>query len=89
MHVSSKTILERMEAELTKAQQLDADDDERLRSIANIKMLCELLLQATDEHREPARTEPEFGQEQEKTNTQLTEMNDKHVIHAPSSIFDF
>lgn len=44
MHVTSDTILNKMFNEVTEAKKVSQNDDELMKHIARIKLLCELLL---------------------------------------------
>ena len=91
MHVSSKSIIEKMEAELRKAKAEGADRESLLRHVANIKVLCELLLdESTDGKKEadPTLANPSLAEIKKMMGTSSVQ-TDEEIKHDPTSIFDF
>lgn len=84
MNVSNEKMIKRMEREVEIAKQQLNNHELFLRSIANIKLLCELMLD------EQETTQLDSVK---RENEVIIQKNDKHDRpsneHNPSSIFDF
>lgn len=91
MSVSRKTILNKMEVEMTKAKSETENGESFLRHIANMKLLCELLL---DESTEGSKSVPQSTTPTAEEvawmmkGTRDVDQVDE-VKHDPKSIFDF
>lgn len=92
MNVSSKVILEKMGSEIERAKRESADREVYLRRIANIKVLCELLLDestSTSETKSTATTKPTVEEVERMMKGSQQSKSSEEVEHNPESIFDF
>lgn len=90
MNVPSKVVLEKMESEIQQAKRESTDRESYLRRIANVKVLCELLLdESTSETKVISDIKPTVEEvEQMMKRPQQTETGG-NAEHNPESIFDF
>lgn len=84
--VSKETMLKRMEKELAEAKLKSYDREAFLRSIEKVKLLCELLL---DETEEVKTTESIQISEPIQSNIKQQLYDDDDIKEQPESIFDF
>lgn len=90
MNVSGKAIFEKIEAEILKAKREYDDRELCLRRIANIKLLCELMLdESTIDVKTSASTRPTLEEIEQMTKRPTSIKSDERVKHDPESIFDF
>lgn len=91
MNISKAKLLQRMEKELVKAKVQMDNRETFLRSIANIQLLCELMLDDESTSSEQSmllEQQPIVGMELKEKTKDIKE-NDTGFEHNPSSIFDF
>jgi len=90
MNVSSKAILSKMEAEITNAKHNHSNRESLLRNVANIKVLCELLLDESIEVADNISRAAPTVEEVEKMMGRTANVEaEENVSHNPKSIFDF
>lgn len=90
MNVSGKVILEKMESEIKRAKRESADRESYLRRIANVKVLCELLLdESTSTNQVGSRRKPTAEEVEQMMKGPQSGKSDGEVEHNPESIFDF
>lgn len=91
MNVSRKTILSKMEAEMTAAKRHVQNRELLLRHVAKVKLLCELLLEESSEQAfsaEASQPSPEEIEWMMKGRVNPSTSSEK-ITHDPESIFDF
>lgn len=93
MNVSSKTIIDKMAAEVAQAKHERLNGAEFLRRVAKIKLLCELLLDESTqedgvvEKSNQVKVSPE--ELKQMMGISATETDEGNETHDPKSIFDF
>ncbi|MFD1361595.1 DUF5327 family protein [Lentibacillus salinarum] len=98
MAVETGTILHKMKRELAHAQQTDADEPAMKHHVANIRLLCELLLEEPSTSPSPsdsgrdvtaAEVKAMMGEKSPERTAKPTSLTDDHDGANGSSIFDF
>lgn len=90
MNISSKVILKKIESEIQQAKQETVNREAYLRRIANVKVLCELLLdEPTDETTSTSVTKPTVEEVERMMKGTQPSKQAGESEHNPESIFDF
>jgi len=93
MNVSSKTIIDKMAAEVAQAKNERLNEAAFLRRVAKIKVLCELLLdESTQEDGMfdlPNHLKASPEEMKQMMGISATDMDEDDGTHDPKSIFDF